>query len=252
MSAASRIRNYIDNNPMKTYAATFISGDIILAFNTFAGASKLWLAGIGLGLLAHGIKLKYGRGALPQVRADDFTITLKNSFKHLEENAYSVGLALQPTALAATFIENMGEMGGAASRVTAKKIGEKFRQSADFRNYPFEAGWLLIGSAGAIYALDASNVLNLRENASVYQAAIGAGIVTGSATAFATNRMDITSRIFSACTLVGIVGGGLEQNPPLVLASLLFLYGAHMMGKVDARYQSDHTTSLQRPENPAP
>lgn len=228
---------FIDENPMKVYSAISITGDLFYVANFFATGTVIWLLGALCGIVAHSIKISFGRGAIPALQAKDYPINLK-----------AFAAVIKETVIYAAQIFTLSYwrlVGDAVVQGTPGRVFLKIRRTARFWRYPLDAGWILIFIAGLCYFLDGANVLGLREAPSVFQALVGVFVALATALAFVTDRNDLAGRLFAGGTLATLSAGIFELNLPLACAGLVFLYSNYLIGKTKSSAQSDYVIKVQ-------
>ncbi len=227
-------RKFVQENPMKMYAFIFISADLLFATNVFVDASFLWVVGACFGLVTHFNKMMFGRGALPQLDADDYKIPLSAIGPELKKI-----LIYNIQVFSAQY---WGKIKGAIVSQDRIPLSIKLKRCIKFYLYPLDFGWLMIFLAGVMYTIDSVNIFGLRDEASYLQVIMSVQICMAAFLAFATDRNDLAGSLFASVTLWTLFVGVVQANIPFLLSSILFLYANYLIGKVDSKHQSDFTS----------
>lgn len=224
--------------PMKVYPAVFFMGDIVSSLHGTTGkASLLWTGATTTGMVAHALKLAFGKGG-ETIPEENFNFNRAQIGKFLKDYARFITRTLTP----GFWIETSR----ACKDGIKDSLGIKFRNAVFYpHRYPLDAGYILIGLAGVGYMLDASNFFGLRPEANLIETLMGSTILAGSSVAFLTNRNDLAANIFSL-TLASTLAAGLNAGSvPLLAALPVYLLGNYIVSQVKTEHQSAFTSARQ-------
>ena len=226
----SKVSRFIDENPIKVFAFIFIAGDLLFSLNVLTGASYIWLLGTLLSIVSHANNIIFGKGGDPNMAKVDYKLSWSSLGKDLKEILIFSAYFFTPRF--------WSEFAKALRENEWSALPKKLISCFKFWKHPLDFSWIFIFAAGILFAIDAANIMGLREDASMLQILIGMQLSFAAFFAFVTDRNDMAGSMFATVTLWTLLTSVVELNFPLFLSGIVFLYGNYLLGKTDSQYQS--------------